>query len=433
MSRAYAPFRRPKVWRPLALAALLAASACRPAAAQLMESAYPQDVPGFGTAPGVSVTSRIQQDVAWQEIPLGAELIHPEITQTLSYDSAILANQRPSWISATAPSIRLSTIDPARDRAFGAVLSGNEQFYAQAPRQSYTDWTAAIGGTVDIADCKVTLGLAHLMLHQNDNTLDAQQYDTPVPYAVDAFRLSVETPPDRLIFKPILNLTHFTFGATTIGGQPAPQSYRDRDIGEAGVTISYGLTGFRDPNRLQLVLLGAGAKYPNESLGQPARDFIGGTAMIGIEHDLDGIWGWRVAVGAGGRAYAHVYDDQFVPLGELAVTWQPSERTTTHLAFFRRIEDATNEGVGGYVATLGGMAVDHEINRHLIWHLGADLERASYTDGASQTILSGDTSLLWLINHTLRLKASVMLADHQSSTVTPYGEDAFLLGITAGL
>ncbi|GAB0115431.1 outer membrane beta-barrel protein [Acidisoma sp. C75] len=439
MARGFPPFRRLAL-ASLPLAAVLAlalasalAGGAAPARAQLMESAYPKDVPGFGTAPGVSVTSRIQQDVAWEQIPLGAELLHPEVTQSLSYDSAILANQRPSWISSTRPSLTLTSTDPARASALGAVLSADHEAYAQAPNQSYTDWTAAIGGTFDVADCKVTLGVAHLMLHQNDNTLDAQEYDTPVAFAVDTIRLSVKTPPARLTLEPIVTLTRFTFGATTIGGLPAPQSYRDRSVGEAGVTLSYGLMGYRDPNRLRVTLLSAGADYPNETVGQPPRDFIGGTAMVGIEHDLDGIWGWRFAVGVGGRAYSHGYQNQLVPLGEASVTWQPNERTTTHLVLLRRIEDATNEGVGGYVATLGGGAVDHEINRHLIWHLGANLERADYTDGAHQTILSGNTGLLWLISHSLRMQASVTLADHRSSTVNPYGEDAFLLGITAGL
>lgn len=417
----------------LPLLALMAAWLAPPARAQLMDSAYPKDVPGFGTEAGVSVTSRIRQDTAWQQMPLGAELLHPQVTQSLSYDSAILAGQKPSWINSTRPSLRLTSIDPARGIAIGGVLSADHEAYLAAPAQSYTNWTAAIGTTFGLADYKVTAAAAHLALHQNDNTLDAAQYDTPLPYSVDLVRLGLKTPPARLRFRPSFDLSRFTFGSTTIGGRPAPQSYRNRLVSELGMTVSYGIMGYDDPNRLQLVMLGAGAHYPNESAGQPPRDFLGGTVLVGVEHDLDGIWGWRLAVGAGGRAYSHGYQDQFVPLAEAAVTWQPSERTTVHFALFRRIEDASSEGVGGYVATVGGVAVDHEINRHLILHLGTHLERADYTDATNQTILSGRMGLLWLVSHRLRLNASVTLSNHQGNAQNAYGEDAFLLGITAGL
>ncbi len=155
--------------------------------------------------------------------------------------------------------------------------------------------------------------------------------------------------------------------------------------------------------------------------------------LAGIEHDLDGIWGWRVALGVGGRVYSQPYEDQFVPLAEMALTWQPTERTTWHAALFRKIEDATEEGVGGYVATVGGVAMDHEINRHLILHLGADIERANYTDDTIQTIVTGRGGLLWLVDPRLRVNASMSLADHHGLTPEPFTEDMVLLSVTAGL
>jgi len=407
------------------------------ARAQLIDSAYPKDVPGFDTARGVSVTSRIQDDVAWSQIPLGAGLLHPEVTESLSYDSAILAGQRPSWIVSTRPSVTYTSVDPARGEAIGAVASVDDERYAQAPDQSYTDWTAALGGVVDIANCKVTAGYAHLALHENDNDLDAAQYERPLAYAVDILRLSGETQPSRLSLRPSADLMRFAFGEATIGGAPAPQSYRDRLVGDLGLTLDYGIMGYRDPNQFEVVIRTGGARYPNTTLDQPGRDWVGGSILLGVEHDLDGVWGWRVALGVGGRAYANAYQDQFVPLAEAALTWQPSERTTWHGVLFRRIEDATNEGIGGYVATVAGIAADHELQRHLILHLGADIERATYSGGTRQTITSGRAGLLWLMSRNLRLNATVILSDHQNGGAAAgdpsFGEDAVLLGITAGL
>jgi Putative beta-barrel porin 2 len=245
-------------------------------------------------------------------------------------------------------------------------------------------------------------------------------------------RLSAQTPLSRLTLEPSLDLTRFVFGSATIGGVPAPQAYRDRLVAEAGLRVSYGVEGYEDPDRLQLTVEPVVGHYPNQSLGEPPRDFVGGTVLLGVEHDLDGLWGWRIEAGAGGRIYRDPYEDQLVPLVDAAVTWQPNERTTWHAALFRQIEAAADEGVGGYVATIGGVAMDRELRRDLILHLGADLDRADFV-GSSETFVTGRLSLQWLISPVLRARATVTLTDHQSTTATPYGENLFMLSMTAGL
>jgi hypothetical protein len=411
----------------LALYGLLPAGSAH---GQLLESAYPSDVPGFDTERGVSVTSRIRSDVAWHEIPLGAELFHPELTESVSHDSAILAGRQPSWIVETAPSVTLSSTDTGHNLV--AVASADNSRYLAAPGQSNTDWTAAVGGTFDIADCSVTAAVAHLALHENDTALDAAQYDAPLAYSVNTLRLSGQTPASRLVIQPSFDLSQFQFGSTSIGGVAAPQAYRDRLVAEAGITVSYGITAYDDPNRLLLTIEPDAGHYPNQSLGEPARDYVGGTVLLGVEHDLDGLWGWRIEAGAGGRVYRSAYENQLVPLVDAAVTWQPNERTTWHAALFRQIESAADEGDGDYVATIGGVAMDRELQRDLILHLGADLDRADFV-GSSETFLTARLGLQWLISPVLRARATVTLTDHQTTATTPYGENVFLLSMTAGL
>ena len=419
-----------RFWTILPVLALYGLLPAGPAHAQLIEAAYPNDVPGFDTEQGVSVTSRIHSDVAWHEIPLGAELLHPEVTESISHDSAILAGRQPSWIVETAPSVTLNATDTGSSTT--AVISADNSRYLAAPGQSNTDWTAAVGSTFDIADCTVTAAVAHLALHENDTALDAAQYDAPLAYSVNTLRLSGQTPLSRLTIEPSFDLTQFAFGSATIGGVAAPQAYRNRVVAEAGLTVSYGIEEYDDPNRLLLSIEPDAGHYPNESLGEPARDYAGGTVLLGVEHDLDGLWGWRIQAGAGGRVYRDAYQNQLVPLVDAAVTWQPNERTTWHAALFRQIESAADEGVGDYVATIGGVGVDRELQRDLILHLGADLDRADFT-GASQTFITARLGLQWLISPVLRARATVTLTDHQSTTATPYGENVFMLSMTAGL
>jgi hypothetical protein len=78
------------------------------------------------------------------------------------------------------------------------------------------------------------------------------------------------------------------------------------------------------------------------------------------------------------------------------------------------------------------VAVDRELQRDLILHLGADIDRADFTS-ASQTFITERLGLQWLISPMLRAGATVTVTDHQSTTATPYGEDVFMLSMTAGL
>jgi hypothetical protein len=399
--------------------------------AQMIQASYPKDVPGFDTQAGVSVTSRIQQDTEWQQILVGSDWVHPEVTESISHDSAVLVGRKPSWIESTAPSVTVTSTDGGSTD--GAYLAAQDNRYLAAPHQSDTDWTAAIGGTVDVADCKLTLAAAHLSLHELDTALDALPYDAPLPFSVDTLRFRGESPVGRLTVQPSLGITHFTFGNASIDGISAPQSYRDRLVTEGEMSVFYGIEGFNDPDRAVLILRGNGGSYPNDLPSQPPRDFVGGAVLAGVEHDLDGLWGWRLVAGIGGRTYRDpIYANQLVPVAEGTVTWQPTERTTFHAGILRKIEDASDIGVGSYVATVLGIAMDHEVQRNLILHAGLDLDRAQY-GGASETFLTGSLGLLWLISRNFRANGTINLTSHQSTGASSYGENVFLLSLTAGI
>jgi hypothetical protein len=419
------------------MAVAVAVSTAFPATAQLIEGVYPQDVPGFADAPGVSVTSRIHDDTDWQSIRLGSALLHPELTQSFGYDSAVLAGQRGSATLDTSGTLSLS--DFAGDQGYVANLSLDHQQLTGDPTQSQTDWTAAIGGAIPLSFGQLTVAAAHLSLHETDTDLDAAAFAEPLPFTVDTLRLEGAFPAGRFDLTPSLDVTRYTFGSTSIDGIAAPQSYRDRDVYEAGLTASAGLTSVSDPDRALLILRGTDTEYTEPTTGpggtaEPSRDSTGGSVLFGAAHDLDGIWGWRIAVGAGGRSFrSSAYDSRIAPLAEVALTWQPTERTTWHVALIRRIEDASDEGVGSYVATIAGIAADHEVKRNLILHAGIDLDDASYSGGATQTITTGRLALLWLVDRNVRMSARVELSEHAGGVGGTYGEDVVLFGMTVGI
>jgi hypothetical protein len=420
-----------------AMAVAAAVSTTLPATAQLIEGVYPADVPGFGGAPGVSVTSRVHDDTDWQSIRLGSALLHPELTQSFGYDSAVLAGQRGSATLDTSGTLSLS--DFAGDQGYVANLSLNHQQLTGDPSQSQTDWTAAVGSAIPLSFGQMTVAVAHLSLHETDTDLDAAAFAEPLPFTVDTLRLGGALPAGRFDLTPSFDVTRYAFGSTSIDGIAAPQSFRDRNVYEAGLTASTGLTSVGDPDRALLILRGTDTSYTDPTAGpggtaEPSRDSTGGSVLVGTAHDLDGIWGWRVAVGAGGRSFSSsAYNSRIAPLAEAALTWQPTERTTWHAALIRRIEDASDEGEGSYVATIAGVAADHEVKRNLILHAGIDFENANYSGGTTQTITTGRLSLLWLVDRNVRMSAKVELSDHAGGVGGTYGEDVVLLGMTVGI
>jgi N-acetylglucosaminyldiphosphoundecaprenol N-acetyl-beta-D-mannosaminyltransferase len=381
------PFRRSgrACCRLVALSAAGLGLLAGPTEAQLIDGALPHDVPGLDAAAGVSVTSRIVEDMEWQQVRLGPELLHPEIDQSIGYDSAALSGRRGSFTLDTIGSLTLSNTEGGEGFAVSALVEQKQD--TADPSQSETDWSGALGEALPTAFGKLTLAAAHLSLHETDTDLDAPVFDRPLPYSVDVVRAAGDVPAGSLDLRPSLGISRFNFGSTTIDGLPAPQSYRDRLVLDQGLTIGAGLSGADDPTQGLLILRSTETDYTGTGEAgsdQPSRNSMGGTALVGIAHDLDGLWGWRIAIGLAGRSFNNVgYGSQLAPVAEAAVIWQPTERTTWSAALLRQIEDASSEGIGSYVETIAGISIDHELRRALILHAGLDLKDAAYQGGGA--------------------------------------------------
>ncbi len=92
----------------------------------------------------------------------------------------IEATRRGSWMLGSHPSLLVNS-DWSRD-SIGGYLGTDDTRYLDQPRQSRTNWTASMGGTLAMGRDQLTLAVAHLGLHQDRTERDALPTDTPVAY-----------------------------------------------------------------------------------------------------------------------------------------------------------------------------------------------------------------------------------------------------------
>src|ERR1700722_1998207 len=91
--------------------------------AELLSSYFPAGMPGYGTAPGVTVASRERPDFDPLGTRIGDFTIRPQIEEGLGYDDNVFGsggNRLGSWILGTHPSLLVNS-DWSRDSIGGYI------------------------------------------------------------------------------------------------------------------------------------------------------------------------------------------------------------------------------------------------------------------------------------------------------------------------
>src|SRR5579871_3847594 len=376
--------------------------ACVGVRAELISTYFPEGVPGYNTGPGVTVTSRARPEYDPPGIRADSFVLHPQLDESLGYDSNVLGNgqsPRGSWVVGTHPSLLIGS-DWSRN-SIGAYLGVDDERYLDLPRQSFTNWTASLGGTLSIGRDQLTLGASHFSLHQPRTDLDALPSDAPVAYQVDDVRVAYTISLDRLSLTPQVAFSTFHYDSTTVFGVPTSQAYRDRNVIQGDVTARYELSPQRNLLAVTRIL---GSHYTQPQSGTPTLNSTSYEVLVGMSDDADPIWRYHVLLGWEMRAFAaSQYQTHQAPIVEAAVVWNPSGMTTITGLVTRSIEDAAQEGVSGYTYTGAKLAVDHEYMRNILLHASAGVQHADFLQGGGQAnSVSLGAGATWLINQHLR-------------------------------
>lgn len=365
---------------------------------------FPDGVPGYGAQPGVTVQSRVRPDTEPPPLRIDGFLVKPRLEETIGYDDNVLSSaaRRGSWLMGTNASVLL-TSGWSRD-ALGIFAAVNDTRYFGLPSQNRTDGTISLGGSVDIGRDKLTLGLAHLSLHEDRSALDALASDQPIVFRVDDARLSYTAMFGRLTIIPEAELATWHYGDTTILGRFASQGYRDRDMLSGGTTFKYEIAPLRE---IVLVTRALSQHYLNPIPGQSSLNSTAYQSLFGLDYGGDAVWHAGLLVGGEARLFAAArYHTHSALIAEGDLTWSPTGMTTVRATLTRSIEDAAQEGVSGLTYTEGKVRIDHELMRDVLLTASAGLRHAAYLQGGQQSGAAAGAGVTWLFSRYARVSAT---------------------------
>jgi hypothetical protein len=388
------------------------------ATAEMIAALFPDGVPGYDEAPGVTVASRLHPGMEALGIREGAFKVMPELEQSAGYSSNALpgSNRRGSLEVLTAPSLAIRS-DWSQD-AFGAAFSIRDTRFLSLPGQDRVDGAASIGGRLDVGGDQLTLGLGHTSQHEDRGQINTIPSDRPVAFQIDDLRVSYAMTAGRWSIVPSLEAAQRTYGNTTILGVPASQSYRDRLVAQAGVTLHYELAPLRD---LLFVVRAIGQDYTHTPAGQPSPNSISYQMLAGLDYDDNSVWRWRLLIGGEARHFANAsYAPQNSLIAEAGVGWSPSGLTNISATISRDTEDAAREGVSGLIYSSARLTIDHEYFRDLIFKASVALQQVDFFQGGHQSGTTAGAGVIWMLNRSARLAFTYDQTDLQSGT-TPAG------------
>lgn len=396
----------------LALCLLYCTPLCRVvvAQAQLLDSLFPEGVPGYGTEQGVTVQSRARPDFEPLGIRIDTSTIRPQLGMSAGYDNNIFggSSHRGAWEIATQPSM-LASVERSLGSA-GLYLSANDVHFLGEPTQNRTDGSAFFGGTINLGTDKLTLGAGYLSQHEDRTALDALPSDRPVAFTVENFRASYDAVFGRITATPSVEVNQFQFANTTIFSQPVSEAARDRTRVQSGLTLRYGWMSGRDllwVNRL------VETRYDHPAAGQPSNNSNAWQSLFGVDYDDDTVWRYRLLGGVEYRqAAAASTASQTTGIAEAEITWSPTGMTTLRASAFRGIEDAAQTGLSSYTYSTAQLRADHELLRNVVLTGAATVRQATFNQtGGQQLGLGFDAGASWLIDRNLRLSLTYDYTD----------------------
>ncbi|HET6607974.1 MAG TPA: outer membrane beta-barrel protein [Rhodopila sp.] len=384
------------------------------ATAEILTALLPDSVPGYDAGPGITVETGEHPE----QMPLGLRegpvVLAPKLEESAGYDSNALPgpHRRGSWEITTGATLAAST--ETSQATVGGVASLEDRRELALPAQSRTDGSVSAGSRIAVGQDEATVALAHVERHEDRGEIATIPSDRPVAFRVDDVRIGYTFHRARWSLTPDLEATDWRYDPTTIGGLPADQSYRNRLVFQAGVTLRYELAPLRD---LVFVVRGIGQDYTDTPAGQVNPGSRSYQFLAGMSDQTDPVWHWRLLIGGEVRSFdAPLYRPQNTLIAEGGASWSPSATTTVWATISRETDAATEEGVSGLTYMAARLAIAHELRRNLLLNGWAAWQQQDDFQGGYQAGTHFGLSLTWMVNRMMRVALTYDQIDLRGST-----------------
>lgn len=378
---------------------------------------------GIAFQPGVTVTTRARPEYDSSGVTLGNFTIRPQLSEGVGYDSNVAATAKPlgSPVIETNASVAANA-DWATTNLQAALTVDNNRFPTQ-DRQSYTNWSASLGGSHAFGRDTATAFYSHQALTQTPASLDVPQLDQSLPYTIDIGNVGYRANFNRVFVAPSVTVASYSFTNGTVHGVPYVQTFQDRVAVTPSVTVGYELSPRRD---LVMVVRNTTADFSNPVPGIPKENYNDTAVLGGFDYDADGVVRYRVLVGYEIRTFQNaIYKNIEAPVAEASAIWTPTGLTTVTGTVARQIEDSSDATTAGYTETYVQARVDHEYLPNVLLRASAGAYFTSYsTGGASQAFYTAGVGATYLLNRNMQLIASYDFSNRQSNGTANLGTNA---------
>jgi hypothetical protein len=333
-------------------------------------------------------------------VQAGGLTIRPSLDESFGYNSNLTGapNAPGSAFIETNPMVDIAA-DAARSR-IGLNASLDSTVDLDAPAQTHTDATLAIGGSATIGRGEASLGYTHLSEHEDGTDIGAIATQTPIGYEVDDVRGEITTVIGPLLVTPNIDVADMRFGRATVDGQDVAQSYRNRVMVSGGATASYD-TGAAD---LLLVLQARDSHYTDAAPGEPSADSRSAAVMAGFDTEAESLWRWRLLAGLEYRDFAAPrFGNHVEPIVQAGVTWTPSRMLTITGTVTRSLQEPQSAGIAGYAYTNARLTADYAWRRNVLVQGRLGVQEAEFLQGGSETILSAGAGATWAVNRNVHI------------------------------
>ena len=390
----------------------------RQADAQVLESVLPNGVPGFDTAPGTTVLSRVHPGFEQFSAQIGGYTITPGLTEGFSYNSNVLGtviDTRGSPEITTNPYV---SVDRSyTDGDINASGSFQNLTATAVPTESYNTDTVSIGASHNFGRDTLTAGFAHLDAAIVPSQLNFLGSFVPTPIQLNTFRGDYSTQFGRLNVTPTVTYTQYAVTNVVQNGVYQNNSIFDRNDVRAGVNFGYETSAQR---QLLFIIDSDTTRFPETNPYEPQPNNYELAAVVGYENNAGGLFNYFILAGVETEQFqSALYSGQTEPIAEGGIVYTPFAVTTLSLTGRHEIEQTDQPNAIGFTYDHIGFEIDHELRRNIILTGTFSYDDAVYTKtGASGSAISAGGNLAYRVNRGLTLNFNVGYSEYQTTYQT---------------
>ena len=397
----------------------------RPAQAQLLNQVLPDNVYGQGIEPDVTVVSRARTGYESVGIHAGTFIIRPLVRESLGYESNVLGLSHPRGSTLLQTDASIGAVSENSRGTVSTGLSVSDTRYLDLANQSFTNWTARLGGSYNLDRDTVSVLVVHQNLSQTQLDLDVPQLDAPLPFTIDSARINYQAVFNRLSLTPSLETARYSFNSGFSGNTIYDQSYRNRVVVTPGITAAYE---FATRRSVVVLVRNATGLFSSGTAFSPKRNFNDTSVLGGVDYDLDGLTRIRALVGYETRSFSsRAYQTIQAPVAEVSLIYIPTGLTTITSTIARRIQDSADETTAAATTLSASLRADHELRRNILLTAAVGISRNDYDVGGSQSLYTANVGATYLLNRYAAVGATYDVIARSGAT-TALNLDGFSAG-----